>query len=66
MKKTYIKPQLCVVATNADELLAPTQASWAVDRPHDEDKDDYGNIIYDKGDGSNLPDNNDPWNSDNW
>lgn len=65
MKKTYIKPQLCVVATNADELLAPTQTSWGVG-PHDEDKDNHGNIIYDEGDGSNLPNNYDPWDSKNW
>lgn len=62
MKKTYIKPQLCVVATNAEELLTIAQTSWGVG-PHDEDKDNHGNIIYDD---ENFKDSYDPWNDSNW
>ena len=63
MKKTYIKPQLWVVATVPSELC---YTSW---RSQDEDgnvtgKDDYGKIIYDDenfGEGEY-----DPWKNTNW
>lgn len=61
MKKTYIKPQLDVVATNAGELL--NQTSWAV-QAQDDNKDNHGSIIYDEenyGDGEY-----DPWKDSNW
>lgn len=65
MKKTYIKPQLWVMATATNELLQ--QASWGVlstngDEP--ETDDDRGNIIYDDenfGEGEY-----DPWDSSKW
>lgn len=65
MKKTYIKPQLWVVATVPSELC---YTSW---RSQDEDgnvtgKDDYGKIIDDKGEGNYGKDEYDPWNSSNW
>ena len=45
MKKTYIKPQLWLMATATNELL---QSSWVVNE--DERREgDYGKIIYDKG-----------------
>ena len=48
MKKTYIKPQLLVMATDTNELLQ--QTSWSSNTPGKEPgKDDYGKIIYDKG-----------------
>lgn len=62
MKKTYIKPQLCVVATNAGELL--NQTSWAVYSP-DGNKDSHGNIIYDEEE--NFKDGEyDPWKDTKW
>ena len=65
MKKTYIKPQLWVVATVPSELC---YTSW---RSQDEDgnvtgKDDYGKIIDDKGVGGYGKDEYDPWDSSNW
>lgn len=65
MKKTYIKPQLWVVATVPSELC---YTSW---RSQDEDgnvtgKDDYGKIIHDKGEGNYEKDEYDPWNGINW
>lgn len=67
MKKTYIKPQLWVMATATNEHLMHT--SWRVKPTNNDDepgKDDYGKIIYDKGEGHYGKDEYDPWNSDNW
>lgn len=62
MKKTYIKPQLWVMATDTNELL---QLSWVVNE--DERREgDYGEIIDDKGEGNYGKDEYDPWNSSNW
>ena len=46
MKKTYIKPQLWVMATATNELL---QTSWGVYSTNggEPGKDDRGKIIYD-------------------
>lgn len=65
MKKTYIKPQLWVVATVPSELC---YTSW---RSQDEDgnvtgKYDYGKIIDDKGEGNYGEDEYDPWKGSNW
>lgn len=65
MKKTYIKPQLWVVATVPSELC---YTSWRV---QDEDgnvtgKDDYGKIIHDEGEDSYGKDDYDPWKGINW
>lgn len=63
MKKTYIKPQLWVMATDTNELLQ--QTSWSANTPGKEPgKDDYGKIIYDDenfGEGEY-----DPWKNTNW
>lgn len=67
MKKTYIKPQLWVMATATNELLQ--QTSWANYSPNGDEpgKDDYGKIIYDKGKKSFEEDNEyDPWKDSNW
>lgn len=63
MKKTYIKPQLDVVATNAGELL--NQTSWAV-YAQDDNKYNHGSIIYDEGEGNYGNDEYDPWTDSNW
>lgn len=64
MKKTYIKPQLWVMATATNELLQYT--SWAVNE--DERREgDYGKIIYDKGKKGFEDDHEyDPWKDSNW
>lgn len=62
MKKTYIKPQLWVMATATNELL---HTSWVVNE--DERREgDYGEIIDDKGEGNYGKDEYDPWDSSNW
>lgn len=62
MKKTYIKPQLWVMATATNELL---QSSWVVNE--DERREgDYGEIIDDKGEGNYGKDEYDPWKDSNW
>lgn len=62
MKKTYIKPQLWVMATATNELL---QSSWVVNE--DERREgDYGEIIDDKGEGNYGKDEYDPWDSSKW
>lgn len=63
MKKTYIKPQLWVMATATNELLQYT--SWCVNKD-ERQEGDYGEIIDDKGEGNYGTDEYDPWNSDNW
>ena len=67
MKKTYIKPQLWVMATATNELL---QTSWRVKPTNNDDepgKDDRGKIIYDdKGEGGYGKDEYDPWDSSKW
>ena len=68
MKKTYIKPQLWVMATATNELLQYT--SWCVKPTNNDDepgKDDYGKIIYDKGE-EGFEENHeyDPWTESNW
>ena len=66
MKKTYIKPQLWVMATATNELL---QTSWRVNPTNKDDKpgdDDYGKIIEDKGKGNYEDHEYDPWDSSNW
>lgn len=65
MKKTYIKPQLWVVATVPSELC---YTSW---RSQDKNgnvtgEDDYGEIIDDKGEGNYGNDEYDPWDSSKW
>lgn len=65
MKKTYIKPQLWVVATVPSELC---YTSW---RSQDKNgnvtrEDDYGKIIDDKGEGNYGKDEYDPWKDINW
>ena len=67
MKKTYIKPQLLVMATATNEHLL--YSSWSVKPNSDAEpgKDDYGKIIYDKGKDSFEEDNEyDPWKDSNW
>ena len=67
MKKTYIKPQLWVMATAANEHLMHT--SWRVKPTNNDDepgKDDYGKIIYDKGKGNYEDHEYDPWTESNW
>ncbi|MCI7283454.1 MAG: hypothetical protein MR533_02375 [Prevotella sp.] len=63
MKKTYIKPQLWVMATATNELLQYT--SWCVNKD-ERQEGDYGEIIDDKGEGNYGKDEYDPWNSSNW
>lgn len=65
MKKTYIKPQLWVMATAANELLQ--QISWGVHSTNGgkPGKDDYGNIIYDDENFKEEGENN-PWDTNNW
>ena len=65
MTKTYIKPQLWVVATVPSELC---YTSW---RSQDKNgnvtgEDDYGEIIDDKGEGNYGKDEYDPWDSSKW
>lgn len=67
MKKTYIKPQLWVMATATNELLQYT--SWAFYSPNGDEpgKDDRGKIIYDKGkEGFEDDHEYDPWTDSNW
>ena len=68
MKKTYIKPQLWVMATATNELLQYT--SWRVKPTNNDDepgKDDYGKIINDKGkEGFEENHEYDPWTESNW
>lgn len=66
MKKTYIKPQLWVMATAANELLLQ-QTSWGVYSPNggQPGEDDYGKIIYDDENFKEEGENN-PWDSNNW
>ena len=66
MKKTYIKPQLLVMATATNEHLLYT--SWGTYSPNGDEpgKDDYGKIIYDKGKENYEEDEYDPWKGINW
>lgn len=66
MKKTYIKPQLWVMATDTNELLQYT--SWGNYSPNggQPGKDDRGKIIYDEGKDSYGEDDYDPWKGSNW
>lgn len=66
MKKTYIKPQLWVMATATNELLQYTSWSVKPNKGGEPGDDDYGEIIDDKGEGKYGKDEYDPWNSDNW
>lgn len=63
MKKTYIKPQLWVMATATNELLQYT--SWCVNKD-ERQEGDYGEIIDDKGEGNYGKDEYDPWDSSKW
>lgn len=64
MKKTYIKPQLWVMATATNELLQ--QTSWCVNED-ERQEGDYGKIIYDKGKKGFEDDHEyDPWKDSNW
>lgn len=63
MKKTYIKPQLWVMATATNELLQYT--SWCVNKD-ERQEGDYGEIIDDKGEGNYGKDEYDPWDSSHW
>ena len=65
MKKTYIKPQLWVMATATNELL---QTSWRVKPTNNDDepgKDAYGKIIYDDNKFEEEG-KYDPWKENNW
>ena len=67
MKKTYIKPQLWVMATATNELLLQ-QTSWGVYSTNggEPGKDDYGKIINDKGkEGFEENLEYDPWTESN-
>lgn len=66
MKKTYIKPQLWVMATDTNELLQYT--SWASYSSNggQPGEDDYGKIIYDKGKDNYEEDEYDPWKDSSW
>lgn len=66
MKKTYIKPQLLVMATATNEHIL--HSSWATYSPNGDEpgKDDYGKIIYDKGKENYEEDEYDPWKGINW
>lgn len=63
MKKTYIKPQLWVMATATNELLQCT--SWCVNKD-ERQEGDYGEIIDDKGKENYGKGEYDPWDSSNW
>ena len=63
MKKTYIKPQLWVMATATHELLQYT--SWCVNKD-ERQEGDYGEIIDDEGEGKYGKDEYDPWDSSKW
>ncbi len=68
MKKIYTKPQMVMVATEPATLCAASTNAWHVDcegghgKPSSSDPD-YGEIIYDEGEGS-LGD--DPFDERNW
>ena len=68
MKKIYTKPQMVMVATEPAALCAASTNAWHVDHkdghgtPSASDPD-YGEIIYDEGEGS-LGD--DPFIEGNW
>ena len=69
MKKLYTKPQMVMVATEPAALCAASTNAWHVDHkdghgtPSSSDPN-YGEIIYDKNDGSLGKD--DPFIKDNW
>lgn len=69
MKKLYTKPQMVMVATEPAALCAASTNAWHVDHedghgtPSASDPD-YGEIIYDKDDGSLGKD--DPFIEGNW
>lgn len=65
MKKTYIKPQLWVMATATNELLYTSWGTYPTNGG-EPGKDDYGKIIYDKGKGNYGKDEYDPWTESNW
>lgn len=68
MKKIYTKPQMVMVATEPATLCAASTNAWHVDHedghgtPSASDPN-YGEIIYDEGEGS-LGD--DPFDERNW
>lgn len=64
MKKTYIKPQLWVMATATNELLYTSWGTYPTngDEPG---KDDRGKIIYDDENFKEEGENN-PWDTSNW
>ncbi len=66
MKKTYIKPQLWVMATATNELLLQ-QTSWGVHSTNGDEpgKDDRGKIIYDDNKFEEEG-KYDPWKENNW
>lgn len=66
MKKTYIKPQLWVMATDTNEHLLYTSWSAKPNSDAEPGKDDYGKIIDDKGEGNYGEDEYDPWKGSNW
>lgn len=69
MKKLYTKPQMVMVATEPAALCAASTNAWHVDcegghgKPSSSDPD-YGEIIYDEGEGSLGKD--DPFIEGNW
>lgn len=66
MKKTYIKPQLWVMATATNELLLQ-QTSWGTYSTNggEPGKDDRGKIIYDDNKFEEEGEY-DPWKESNW
>lgn len=67
MKKLYTKPQMVMVATEPAALCAASTNAWHVDHKEhtggESSDPDYGEIIYDEGEGS-LGD--DPFIEGNW
>ena len=66
MKREYRKPTIEIVDIETTEACLQA-VSWRVKDENYENYDpstDHGNIIEDKGDGKNGPD--DPWDSTDW
>ena len=71
MRKSYISPNIIVVASIATEICAASErySTWHVDHNGDhpsdiEKSDDYGKIIYDNG---TIPSGiSDPFDPENW
>ena len=67
MKKTYIKPQLWVMATATNELLQYTSWGKYSTNGGEPGKEKKKKIIYDKGkEGFEENHEYDPWTESNW